>query len=237
MVKLCRAFKVPKRGHSVEECQDAWAINVEDGRFAVADGATESHESGLWAALLVQAFEQGRGPDPWPDWLEPLQCGWDSAVRVHDEDALPWFAERRYREGAYSTFLAVWFTGEHWKGVAVGDTCLFHVRENKLKASYPLEHASEFGTTPRLIGSRTAIEDLPEPEQFAGSLRPGDQLLLMTDALSCWFLTSRERGGEPWTTLEGLARQQEEDFALWIDGLRERRELKNDDTTVVAIYL
>jgi len=235
-VKLCRPFRVAKRGHTDDECQDAYAIDVANGRFAVADGATESADSGLWAALLVEAFEHG-GPDPWQEWLAPVQRDWADAVRVPDDAALPWFLERRYRDGAFSTLLGVWFKGEHWKGIAVGDTCLFHVRDNKLKASYPIERSSDFDSTPWLIGSRSPAGDVPEPQSFAGSLRPGDQLLMMTDALSCWFLASAEQDREPWLALEGLARQSDEAFAEWINLLRDRRELKNDDTTLVAIYL
>jgi hypothetical protein len=233
-VKTYRAFQAPKRGYSAEECQDAFAVDLEAGRFAVADGATESAESGFWAALLANAFMQG-GPDPWREWLAPLQGGWDRHVKVPDADEL-WFLEQRYRDGAYSTFLGVWLRGEHWKGVAVGDSCLFHVRDNRLLASYPMESPSQFGVTPKLIGSREAA-DLPEPENFAGSLRPGDQLLLMTDALACWFLTAAERGEEPWAAIEGLVKLSDDDFAAWVERLRDRRELKNDDTTVVAVYL
>jgi len=235
-VKLCRAFQVPKREHTADECQDAYAVDVENGRYAVADGATESAESGLWAALLAQAFLQG-GPDPWQEWVEPLQRGWSKVVNVADEEELPWFLEQRYRDGAFSTFLGIWFKGDHWKGVAVGDSCLFHVRDDRLLASYPMESSGQFDSTPQLIGSRGEVSEVPEPENFAGSLRPGDQLLLMTDALSCWFLATNEKGEEPWSAIQGLTKLEDDAFAAWVTRLRERRELKNDDTTVVAVYL
>jgi hypothetical protein len=35
-----RAFCLPRRGHTAEECQDACAGDPERGRFAVADGAS-----------------------------------------------------------------------------------------------------------------------------------------------------------------------------------------------------
>src|SRR6266404_6244133 len=46
------AFAVPKRGNSTEEYEDAFAANPNAGRFAIADGASESSFASLWAKLL-----------------------------------------------------------------------------------------------------------------------------------------------------------------------------------------
>jgi hypothetical protein len=62
--------------------------------------------------------------------------------------------------------------------------------------------------------------------------RAGDVLLLMTDALAHWFLTEAEAGRRPWET---LAARTDEDFAPWLDGLRQARQLRNDDVTLVSI--
>jgi hypothetical protein len=236
--QLCRPFRVPKREHSLDECQDAVAIDVPHGRFAIADGASESAQSGLWARLLVDAFVRGDGP-PWPEWIEPLKRVWADTVKVPEAETLPWFLESRYREGAFATFLGVWLDGQHWKAVAVGDSCLFHVREGRLMASYPLEHSSQFDSTPWLIGSRSSTDEVPrlQAHHFAGSWRLGDRLFLMTDALSRWFLSSAEDGDEPWMAIEGLLHQTEQTFAEWINLLRVARVLKNDDTTLVAVCL
>lgn len=235
---LCKPFRVPRRDFSLEECQDAYAADPARGRFAVADGASESAESGPWARLLVDSWVSNEAP-AWPDWIGPLRRTWAERADVPDTDALPWFLESRYREGAFSTFLGLWLEEARWKAVAVGDSCLFHVRDSALIASYPLERSSQFDSTPWLIGSRPPPGDpaLREAHHFAGSWRPRDRLFLMTDALSCWFLTSAENGEEPWLALEGLLRQDAEAFATWIARLRAGRVLKNDDTTLVAVCL
>jgi len=41
-----RALGLPKRGHSAEEYEDAFAGDPKVGRFAVADGASESSFAG-----------------------------------------------------------------------------------------------------------------------------------------------------------------------------------------------
>ena len=37
-----RALSLPKQGHATDEYEDAWAADPAAGRFAVADGASES---------------------------------------------------------------------------------------------------------------------------------------------------------------------------------------------------
>jgi hypothetical protein len=237
----CRSFRVPRRGHVVDECEDAADLDVVRGRFAVADGASESAESGLWARLLVEAFVHADEQQPaWPGWLYPLQRQWADAVRLPaDAEPLPWFLEGRYRDGAYSTFLGLTLEGPRWQALAVGDSCLFQVRRGRAIVTFPLAHAGDFDNNPWLVGSRAAPDEVPLRQVLhgAGDLQPGDRLFLMTDALACWFLTGVEAGAQPWLPLDVLFDQPEDAFADWIGRLRADRLLRNDDTTLVAIRL
>ena len=52
----CRSFALPKKGNSSSECEDALSFNCERGRFAVADGVSESAFAGEWASLLCASF-------------------------------------------------------------------------------------------------------------------------------------------------------------------------------------
>src|SRR5262249_12712246 len=92
------AFHLPKHGHRAEEYEDAHAADGEVGRFAVADGASESSYAGLWAQLLAGGFVQDvRRPWGRADWLEPLQRRWSDEVDGVD---LPWYAEVKREQGA-----------------------------------------------------------------------------------------------------------------------------------------
>jgi hypothetical protein len=237
----CRTFRVPRRGHAVEECEDAAAVAPTNGRFAIADGAAESAESGLWARLLVDAFVHDPPETPWPIWLAPLQRRWADAVRrPADAEPLPWFLEGRYRDGAYSTFLGLAFEGPRWFALALGDSCLFQVRGGRLEVAFPLDRSGQFDNNPWLVGSRAAPDEAPlrQTRHLAGDWRPGDRLFLMTDALSRWFLAAIEAGGQPWLPLDALFASDEDDaFAAWVDRLRADRQLRNDDTTLVSIHL
>jgi hypothetical protein len=236
-----RSFRVPRRGHRVEECEDASAVALERGRFAIADGAAESAYSALWARLLVDAFVGG-GPDQpaWPAWIAPLQQSWEASVRQPpDAGPLPWFLEERYKQGAFATFLGLTLGAGTWEALAVGDSCLFLTGQEEMRLAFPLTQSAHFDNSPWLIGARTPIEEVPlhRVVRTAGDVRPGERLWLMTDALARWFLSRTEAGKEPWNDLEALLDQDDEYFADWVEGLRATRKLRNDDTTLVAVSL
>jgi serine/threonine protein phosphatase PrpC len=232
----CRAFELPKQGNSRSEYEDASAVNCADGRFAVADGASESVFAGEWAALLCKSFvAETLDPANIGAWRGALQQRWLAAI---DQQALPWYLEEKFKEGAYATFLGLAFApadggaARPWEAVAIGDSCLFHVRKDALLTAFPLERADEFGTYPNLIGSRQRAN--VAASIASGGLERGDLLLLMTDALSEWFLHEYETGATPWSE---LVRLREADFAQWVDALRESNWIKNDDVTLLVVEI
>jgi hypothetical protein len=127
----CRALSLPKHSHTQDEYEDAWAADPGRGRFAVADGASESAFAGLWARLLVEGFVAVPQAPDLLDWLDgPRRC-WSVAVMGLE---LPWYGEMKRAEGAFATLLGLDVRPTtpgrpgRWQAVAVGDTCLFRVR-------------------------------------------------------------------------------------------------------------
>ncbi len=105
-----RVFSLPKAGNSVAEYEDAcWprqARELSDNiHLAVADGATETSFSGLWARLLVNAYGRGRLTEAaWIHDLSKIRRVWQRAV---GQKPLPWYAEEKLRLGAYSALTGV----------------------------------------------------------------------------------------------------------------------------------
>src|SRR5262245_28382206 len=127
-----KSFRLPKRGSSASELEDAVACNAEAGRFAVADGATESIAADTWAELLVRRLSDAGLPDAvrWTEWLAPIRGIWWKAVR---ERTLPWFAEHKLSDGAAAAFVALQLSDDgRWSAAAVGDCVLFHLRHQEL---------------------------------------------------------------------------------------------------------
>lgn len=257
LVPLCREFRMPRRGHTLEEYEDACAAVPERGRFAVADGATESSFAALWARLLVDDFVRAAdGPPVWAGWLPPLRQRWETAVAAEvgrgwggaaangngaPAAPVPWYLEDRLHQGAFATFLGLTVAGSTWHACAVGDSCLFQVRDGALAHAFPLTHAADFGNAPWLVGSRLVPGEGPRPRDTtaSGEARPGDRFWLMTDALAQWFLRCREADGRPWDALESLLLPPDPEaaFASWIEELRTARQLRNDDVTLVGVCL
>src|SRR3954451_14729084 len=104
-------FRLPRQGNALADCQDAAAGNPLTGRFAVADGASESWNPGLWAQLLVDTFVSSTEERPsWADWITSLQQRWNAQVVAElgqEDPALPWYLEDQYRQGAFATFLGL----------------------------------------------------------------------------------------------------------------------------------
>ena len=143
----CRSFAVPKDGHAADECEDAFACNNPAGRFAVADGASESIYAGEWARLLCEAFvADASGGDGIGPWLGAAQKRWRDHVR---DGPAPWHVAEKLEDGAFATFLGLMVdSAGRWRAVATGDSCLFLVRDDGLRRAFPVEAAAAFGTRP-----------------------------------------------------------------------------------------
>ncbi|HKB04550.1 MAG TPA: hypothetical protein VKD90_20170, partial [Gemmataceae bacterium] len=161
------SFIVPKDGHALEEYEDAVAGHPEIGRFAIADGATESYAAGEWARHLVTAFVR-RGSTG--DWLAAPREAWRLEVGGGE---LSWYAEDKLARGAHATFLGVSFrlAADHaeWETVAVGDACLFLLRDEPRPFSFPLISSTEFTSSPALVRTRDVT---PPWKSDRGTLRP-----------------------------------------------------------------
>ncbi len=245
-----RVFWLPKAGNSVAEYEDAyWPRQASElsgaVHLAVADGATETSFSGLWARLLVNAY--GRGRLTKATWNEDL-CGirrvWQRAV---GQKPLPWYAEEKLRLGAFSSLTGLTLVppaepggkGGEFQVVSIGDSCLFQVREGRLIWSFPFTASEEFNSRPQLISSLNGSADRDAVVQrISGEWQLGDTFFLMTDALACWALRLVEAGKDPFALLQSVDSQEE--FDTLIADQRSHTDadgnplLKNDDVTFVA---
>lgn len=226
------AYHLAKDGNTASEIEDAYAADAETGRFAVADGASESAFASEWARLLTESFVAS--PGAWSRWLGTARERWLEGLRDRE---LPWYLEEKFEQGAFATLLGVAIAPPDsdrgcWIAEAVGDCCLFQVRRDRLLKAFPVSRAADFSSRTTLLGSRPSPVRTPRL-RLRGHWQPDDRLLLMTDALAQWFLVEVERGGLPWQPLELLA--DEEAFADWLTNLRKRGEVRNDDVTVLQV--
>ena len=227
---------VPKRGNRAVENEDATAAAPDGLRFAVADGATEAWESAPWAAHLVAAYiENPPTPAGFPGWLAAVRTWAPPAV----PDPVPWYVEEKREQGSFATLAGLELrrprrgSGWAWRAVAVGDSCLLHVRGEELVLAVPLASAGEFGNRPALVPSSTALP-CPEPGWFAGRARPGDLFLLATDAAAVQLLDPVGLT----TALSAFRAALTADApASILDWCRTVQDASNDDVTVLVTRL
>ncbi len=231
---------VPKPGHDASENEDAIAIDAEQMRFAMTDGATEGWQSGAWATHLTSFYLQ-RPPAPaeFNDWLAAARFRWKPP---ENPKAAAWYTEAKEEQGSFATLVGLEFRrstgrpGLAWKAVAIGDTCLVVVRGDRFEVTFPLTAVEEFGSRPRLVPS-SRQRRCPEPAWLAGWVEPGDLFILATDAVSRLLLA----GGptpEPPALLPAIRRAVDlNNPGLVETALKGLSESLNDDASLIAVLV
>jgi hypothetical protein len=225
----------PKIGHRAEENEDAAAAAPGGLRFALADGATEGWESGPWAAHLAAALAD-RAPTPadFPAWLDRVRRTWKPRAAP---GPAPWYAAAKQEEGSFATVAGIEFRlsarPPGWRAVAVGDTCLLHVRGGELREAFPLATPSSFGNRPPLVPSSPGTP-CPEPEWLAGRAEPGDLFLLATDAAAARLLDPTALRAALAAVDESLRSRDPGAVLGWLGTVQ---VAANDDVSLIGIRL
>ncbi len=179
----------------------------------------------------------------------PLQKAWHASIAW---DRLPWFAEDKARSGAFAALLAFHIDSvdgsgtdearsargtQRWRAMAIGDSCVFQVRDSALHVAFPIDRAEQFNSRPVLLSSNPAnnerVWDAIAVQE--GDCLPGDIFLFATDALSHWILGEVEAGRRPWETLCDL--RSHAAFVELMTRLRESHTMRNDDVTLVRFVM
>jgi hypothetical protein len=238
---VVRAHLLSKVGEEIADCEDALAIASETPgrglRAAVADGASSSAFSGYWAALLTQSFvaDPIRSEAALLERLPALTERWNAHVFGRD---LPWHSLERAARGAFAALAGVEVAAgapAAWRGAALGDSCVVHLRAGAVVRSEPIAASQAFANDPVLISTdaerNAGIE--AQLRLFGGELMPGDTLLLATDALAQFVLVAAEAGA---ADLGDLLRALERGDGAIEDG-RTRGSLRNDDVAAIVIRI
>lgn len=251
-----KALSIPKQGNRPSENEDAFLPVFDHHTYtdqteficALADGAAQTSFSSLWARLLVkEAIVQTYPNKNWPDLVSLAQQQWTNQL---SKITLPGHSEEKVRQGAFSSLL--WFglkfpnrktmAGTTWRALAVGDTCLIQIRKRNPVQIFPNLSSADFGNHPVLLSSNplwnTAVLNANHQYLMEGTWIPGDGFLLMTDAISAWFIRETEKGNSPMLKLEEnflFPADRQASFTTWISALRESGKIKNDDTSIIWV--
>ena len=233
-----RALWLAKEGSHTDEWEDACGYSESRGTFSVADGASSAPRAHEWASQLVASFVLTSEPPLDLASFErcvngAAQAFMSRASQSSESDA--WYVREAASRSSYATFLGLRVRAHGrqgaWEAVAVGDTCLFRVREGKLLGSFPLQSPDEFNPTPSLIpSSRGGNASGLNPSMAAGACRAGDVFLLASDALAQWALATARDDASVWYVLASIRSTM---FRQMVADLRATGAMVNDDVTLL----
>ena len=236
------AFLRQKEGESADDCQDAFACDMTSQVFALADGMTESFLPGEWAKALVRAFvETPPRNDERERWLGIARRNWQKR-RSDLSSRADVFVRNRIRanEAAHATFIGASAVERSPELLQValwscGDACAFVFdKRGDLRRSVPLSQVADFGFCASSLSSN-AIGTEANVRQELCSLKPGDSLVLATDALAKWILAAADR--ERSALAKFLEILEPIEFDHFISTRRRSKVLRldNDDVTFVRL--
>ena len=250
---ICEPFTYAKDGCTDAQNDDAHyplkqieATGEEVFRCAVADGATESLFAGKWADRLARAFARGRlSQEKAPRSLASLERLWAHFLNTRQ---LNWYAQGKVETGSYATLIGLELLSStqsqsgrpEWSATAVGDSCLFIIRNGSLSKCLPLNSSDQFNNRPHLIYSNPSLNSHFDEWVIRekGDLYLNDTFYLLTDALAYWFLRDSERGRRPWDLLEREFQYgTSPTFEQWVQILRDDDPRLNDDATMLRIKI
>jgi len=249
---------LPKEGNTLLEYEDAFypkltgSYEKEQVTVAVSDGASESMLSGKWAEFLVRlSCKKGscivnfdvfinRSCRGWKLWLK-------SYIKTRKRNFKPilWYEEPGLIAGAFASLLCLNLHNENdhnsnWDAIALGDSCLFQVRDNELITSFPIANSSQFDSRPYLLSSNPTNNThvSKHVKRLSGQWQKNDSFFLMTDALAAWFLKQVEDGETPWISiLDSGTTNYVQPLGELVKYLRERGAIRNDDVSVIRLDL
>lgn len=252
-----KAFSVCKFGNMPDENEDAFYPKLTEGNFllpnvfscALSDGATQTSFSSLWASLLVEETCQQRSEALAHNLNNIVESASDKWLGALTNINLPWHAEEKVKYGSFATLLWLTITPNStpesngiWNVVAIGDSCLFHVRGKKLLLSHPITNSACFNNHPLLISSKqaqnSAIKENFSDFIFQGVWQANDEFWLASDAMAQWLLSEIEVNHAPFEKLHSVIGTMDlNHFEHWISSLREEKQIKNDDTTLIRVKI
>ena len=243
------AFKVSSSDkETISKCQDSFSVNTQTATFAVADGVSQSLYPDIWAEILTKNYTDSPNDFFVSDennnriltsvlsdkYNEAFQKRYDSLLPQEQRNVK---VKRIKTPYPAATFVGVKINNDKIIVECIGDSVLFHIDKTGIHSVCSMlqdDNAKiSFDNRPQYI--------TPSPKDQYGSVITQDiplsecTLLVMTDALAEWFakLDNIEENAMP--KLKGLS--SHEQFSEFVSDLRKKRELKDDDTTLLVIEI
>ena len=247
---IYRVYWYPKDEGSPQAYEDAYTIRPDTSRIAVSDGASSTIFSSRMAQLLTASVTASpldvNDPLALEAWLSGLKAEWKETF---DFKSLPWNQRGKLKQYGGGAATLLWIElfpstdsppanqGPYrLRGFAIGDCCLFHIRNGELLSTFPIQSLEEFGNDPKTLSATRKIEiEQIAFETWESECEVGDLIVLATDAIAQWFYRQIDRGDEiDWHAFDQLS---SEEWESCVRQMRNEDKMRHDDTTLLLLRI
>lgn len=239
---MLRCYITHKRGENDNDIADSFAYDIARGRYAISDGVTQSYIPHIWSKTLVNYFVNGNDDTLFVEHelLDQFNAAKHNYISNLDEKQL--FrnkkAEKVFKNSA-ATFAGVIVKDNVISCQVIGDSCVFII-----PSSGPIRCISSLQNHTDIEGHiHISFDNYPDCIYSDGSLRgsfvyneyeiDSCYVLLMTDAISEWFVKQINENNNPLKAL--LEVQNNLEFENWVNKECNSGRLKSDDTCVLIL--
>lgn len=238
-----KCYLTSKRGERRDAVEDSISVDLQSGRFAVSDGVSKSFLPKVWSNILTQAWISVEKVEDFPpnEIYEQFCKERNRIFELLDEDTRMDYDDlERKHQTASATFCGVEIHHGKLKWVIIGDSCLFLLPEGEHPlciSSCPMPTDKEGRISPHF--NNTPYQILANGKVY-GEWNRGERtfekgiFLLMSDAMSEWFINAHNNDNKPLEQL--LALKDDESFEQWVDEQYNLGLLKSDDESVIIVH-
>lgn len=231
---------VPKDLSYPDDNEDAFLTDEENELVVLSDGASESFDSKSWSRILIKQFVVSSIVDH--SWTNHAI---EEYIELYDFRELSWSKQAAYERGSFATFLGIKFLKKPYGAeiIAVGDSLVVLVDEGigAFIKSFPYSSPEEYNQKPYLLSTKNVLNDFMQSNQFPDTHKAFWKfesyvqpiMICMTDAIGEWVLRKYQEGDNVW--LELLAIRSESQLRELVTKLRDSKEMKTDDSTLIVI--
>jgi hypothetical protein len=239
---------VPKDSTYPESNEDKLACYDDNRVYAMSDGASESYNSKLWAEILVKQADSSVLRRPFTRWLKKAIAQYD---QQSDLVNLSWSQEAAFARGSFASLLVVELNDHRIKVIAIGDTVVMLVTNNRIQKSFPYEDSEQFRQRPHLLSTlrsrhstqyfRDALRSLIAPTRSQSGcsacwnypLSSDWILICATDAIGEWLLRKDDQANDRLRRILGVRTQ--ENFTELVEIARLEDRMRRDDSSLILI--
>ncbi len=186
-----RSFQIQKKSTEIfDNCQDKIHLDLNEKKFAVADGATQGFKSEVWADEISKSFVQSNSVD-FVSGLKSLAESFNSLPLDNETGPMAFLEKKKKERGGNTAILGAKVNEEEEsiEFLAVGDSCAFMFCKGEI-SSWPFKNLDELNQCQASINSKQILEENYSLDVRVEKIKYAklDEVWICSDALARFIL-------------------------------------------------